>query len=49
MDRVVDYYIDELTTGEYAKDIRIYHSDDMIIDNQKSRATAFIICQRKVK
>ena len=36
MDRVVDYYIDELTTGEYAKDIRIYHSDDMIIDNQKN-------------
>ena len=48
MDRVVDYYIDELTTGEYAKDIRIYHSDDMIIDNQKKQSTtAFIICQRR--
>lgn len=39
IDRVVDYYLDELTTGEYAKDIRIYNADNMIIDNQKEQST----------
>ena len=39
IDRVVDYYLDELTTGEYAKDIRIYNADNMIIDNKKEQST----------
>ena len=39
IDRVVDYYLDELTTGEYAKNIRIYNADNMIIDNQKEQST----------
>ena len=47
MDRVVDYYIDELTTGEYAKDIRIYHSDDMIIDNQKKQSNGIYNLSKK--
>lgn len=47
MDRVVDYYIDELTTGEYAKDIRIYHSDDMIIDNQKQQSDSIYNLSKK--
>lgn len=47
MDRVVDYYIDELTTGEYAKDIRIYHSDDMIIDNQKKQCDGIYNLSKK--
>ena len=47
MGRVVDYYIDELTTGEYAKDIRIYHSDDMIIDNQKKQSNGIYNLSKK--
>lgn len=47
MDRVVNYYIDELTTGEYAKDIRIYHSDDMIIDNQKQKCDGIYNLSKK--
>lgn len=47
MDRVVNYYIDELTTGEYAKDIRIYHSDDMIIDNQKKQSNGIYNLSKK--
>ena len=47
IDRVVDYYIDELTTGEYAKDIRIYHSDDMIIDNQKKQSNGIYNLSKK--
>lgn len=47
MDRVVDYYIDELTAGEYAKDIRIYHSDDMIIDNQKQKCDGIYNLSKK--
>lgn len=47
MDRVVDYYIDELTTGEYAKDIRIYHSDDMIIDNHKKQSNGIYNLSKK--
>ncbi len=32
--RVVDYYARNLTSSEYAKDIRIYDAGEMLIDNQ---------------
>lgn len=32
--RVVNYYARDLTTSEYAKDIRVYNAADMLLDNQ---------------
>lgn len=32
--RVVNYYARDLTTSEYAKDIRVYSAADMLLDNQ---------------